>query len=186
MGRWQVLLVIGLIQSGVLCRQAHAEFIDGMIELEGSPKFDAKSLADASKVKTWDNVSVVDRSGDFMDFVSSGESAAVDMPWRFKASKKHPASLSVGGFTFDLTSSSVNSQNSKLLSVDGSGSISGNGFDVTPGSWSFTSNKVNGSTSTNFVFQAAASPVPEPSVPALIAGGFASLLAVQRFLRRRS
>ena len=50
-----------------------------------------------------------------------------------------PACLwSVGGFTFNLTASSITQQGNGFLAVSGTGTISGNGFDPTPGTWRFS------------------------------------------------
>jgi hypothetical protein len=182
----QALLAIGLLNCGLFCQQTHAALAEGIIDFGGSVKFDTKSLATATKVKVWNNPLVLDELGDFATFVAPGDSATMAMPWFFQRSTPTPAPWSVGGFKFDLTSSFVVSQSAKFLSITGSGTISGNDFDLTPGSWSFTSSKVRGSTSTDFAFQTATSPVPEPSALVMLLGGFASLVGAQRLFRRRS
>ena len=59
-------------------------------------------------------------------------------PWNFNSGLT--ALWSVGGFTFDLTSSSiVLPRVNGFISVSGTGTISGNGFIPTPGTWRFTS-----------------------------------------------
>jgi hypothetical protein len=54
-------------------------------------------------------------------------------PWGFGSGRA--ALWSVGGFTFDLTASSIVKQGNGFLAVSGTGTISGNGFNPTPGSW---------------------------------------------------
>jgi hypothetical protein len=59
-------------------------------------------------------------------------------PWSFN-SGLHPALWSVGGFTFDLTASNiVTPQGNGFLNVSGTGTITGNGFNATPGNWKFS------------------------------------------------
>jgi hypothetical protein len=94
-----------------------------------------------------------------------------------------PMLWQVGGFTFDLTSSTVVSQSATFLNVSGIGSASGNGFTSTPGTWSFTSTQADGSSNPSFSFQSQTA-VPEANTLALFGIGGAGLIAA-RFLRRK-
>jgi PEP-CTERM motif len=86
----------------------------------------------------------------------------------------------VGGFNFDLSSSIVISQSANFLNVAGTGTISGNGFDATPGNWSFTSSDSNGAPETTFGFQTQTTAVPEPSTLALLAIGAGGLVSSRK------
>ena len=72
-----------------------------------------------------------------MGSVNVGDTVAMTAPWNFNSGLL-PALWSVGNFTFDLTASSIVQQGNGFLSVSGTGTITGNGFDPTPGSWRFT------------------------------------------------
>jgi len=91
----------------------------------------------------------------------------------------------IGGFTFDLTSSTVVSQSATFLDVSGVGTISGNGFDPTPGTWSFNSTQADGSSNPTFSFQANSAAVPEASPLALFGMGVLGLIG-QQALRRKA
>jgi hypothetical protein len=183
--RGRELSVIGLLSCALFCQQAQAATVQGTIDIGGSVRFNTKSLAHAKKVNAWRNPLVMDDSGDFATFASPGDSATMALPWKFKGATPPSSLWRVGGFQLDLTSSSIVSQRRRFLSITGFGMISGNGFDPTPGSWTFTSSKAKGSTNTSFSFQAADPiAVPEPSILIMMLGGFGSLLGIQRFRRR--
>ena len=89
----------------------------------------------------------------------------------------------MGGFTFDLSSSTIISQSSTFLDIRGVGTISGNGFDPTPGTWSFSASRGDGGNASNFGFQAQSAAIPEASTVALLAVG--SVLIGRRWWRRK-
>jgi hypothetical protein len=182
-------LAIGSL-SGLFCQpaQAAANPIKGEIDFIGSISFGDNmgntgvSLASATRVSTWIS-SIVSR--DTLDFSSVPTHTNVTMatPWIFNPSTNTPSLWSVGGFKFDLTSSVVALQNSMFLNVTGLGTASGNGFDSTPGTWSFTSSSPNGQNNGTFSFQSNTA-VPESGTVALLATG-ALLLAGIHFLRSK-
>ena len=111
--------------------------ITGSISVRGGATLDTLNVNTATKVTGWQNAAVVSRSGDFATFVNVGASVTMTAPWNFNSGPL-PALWNVGGFTFDLTSSSIVTQGGGFLSVAGTGTISGNGFANTPGSWRFS------------------------------------------------
>ena len=94
--------------------------------------------------------------------------------WTFDPGGAQPALWAVGGFTFNLTSSSIVLQNAVGLVVSGLGTIVGNGFDPTPGSWSFSTQNPGAGNPAVFSFSGATGAPPGgPGVPD---GGVTALL----------
>lgn len=165
--------------------------IQGDIDFNGVVTFDTMSLATATQVNIWNTSFVSQRSGDFVAFVNVTDNATMTAPWVFNSGTPGapapgpatPALWSVGGFTFDLTSSMVFLQDSGFLNVTGVGTVFGHGFDPTPGLWSFTSSN-DGSPQSTFSFQANTS-VPESSTVGLLILGAVGLVATRGRWKRR-
>lgn len=132
------ILAAGLAASAFTAPQAQADQINGAITFAGGAIFDTNSLATATRVNTFQNVTVMSRDMDFTTYVNAGDSVTMAEPWIFNPSTPTPGLWSVGGFTFDLGASTVVLQNSDFLLITGTGTIYGNGFDATAGTWSFT------------------------------------------------
>lgn len=177
--------------GGLASQEAQAAPIVGDIDFNGVVTFDTMSLDSATQVSLWNFTVVTQRTGDFTPFVSVGNNPAMSAPWIFNSGTPGAplpgpalnALWSVGNFTFDLTMSQVAVQSSGLLNVTGFGTVSGNGFDPTPGLWSFTA--VNdGSPQATFSFQANTS-VPEAETTAfLVMGGLGLVALTYRRWRR--
>lgn len=133
------ILAVSLLTAGGLASQASAAQVNGAITLAGGAKFDTNSLASATRVNAFSDVSVKSLDGDFVGFVNVDDAVSMATPWIFSPSTPTLGLWSVGGFTYDLMSSTVVLQTADFLLITGTGTISGNGFDPTPGMWSFTS-----------------------------------------------
>jgi hypothetical protein len=153
--------------------------IQGSIDFAGTVTFDTTSLATATRVNLWNSSFVLQDSGDFSS-ISPGTTVTMAAPWIFNPSTSTPNLWSVGGFKFDLTSCVIVSQSSTFLNITGLGTISGNGFDATPGTWSFTSSDANGTPQSTFGFQTQTAAVPEPGTLALLAVGAGGLISSRR------
>ncbi len=181
-------LLAGLISCGLFCQQAEAAgLISGNITFAGTISLNSASAGSATMVTGWhglapgDEPQVESDDGNFAAFVTPGDGLDFHAPWSFN-SGTIPSFWSVDGFTFDLTSSSINSQGAGAVSVHGVGTISGNGFDPTPGTFNLTTQ--NPSADSVFSFSAASGSVPEPAtIISLLSGS--SLLGAFLFLRRR-
>jgi hypothetical protein len=189
------IMAIALLSGELFCQRTHAAPIQGDIDFGGVVTYDTTSLATATKVNMWQpfaggpsNFSIVlQRSGDFANFTYSidpGDQATMAAPWIFNPTTPTPGLWSIGGFFFDLFSSTIVSQDATFLNVTGVGTISGNGFDPTPGTWSFTSTQSDGSSNPDFSFQAQAAAVPEASSLALIGIGVLGLIGRQALRRK--
>jgi hypothetical protein len=164
---------------------AKAAPITGDIDFGGVVTFDIMSLATATRVTQWSSSFVLKDSGDFATFVNPGTNATMAAPWIFNPSTPTPSLWAVGGFNFDLANSVIVSQSSTFLDITGTGTITGHGFDPTPGTWSFTASRSDAGTSATFGFQAEATAVPESgSVILFILGGVC--LVGTKSLRKRT
>ena len=133
------VLVAGLTCSAFTGQQAQGAMINGAITFSGGAVYDTMTLATATRVNTFSDVTVTSMDGDFVGFVNVGDSVTMASPWIFSPSTSTPSLWSVGGFTYDLDSATIVMQNADFLIITGTGSITGNGFDATPGVWNFTS-----------------------------------------------
>ena len=146
----------------LLASPAQSAPIQGSIDFGGVVTFDTMSLATATRVNIWNSSFVLQDSGNFSS-IAPGTNSTMAAPWIFNPSTATPSLWSVGGFTFDLSSSTIISQSSTFLDIRGVGTISGNGFDPTPGTWSFSASRGDGGNASNFGFQAQSAAIPEAS-----------------------
>jgi len=139
-------LALAVLAAALVTSGAQAAMVEGAITFAGGAKFDTNSLATATRVTLFKNVKVMSEDGDFTGIVSDDDAVTMAVPYIFTPSTATPGLWSVDGFTFDLDASVVVLQNADFLLISGTGTITGNGFDPTPGTWSFTaqSPKANG------------------------------------------
>src|SRR5437763_14535426 len=127
-----VCLFAVLAANMLFCAQTKAvtpQPIVGNIDFGGTVTFDTTSLSTAKEVMTWNSSFVLQGTGDFSS-ISSGTHSVMAPQWIFNAGTPAtpspgpalPSLWSVGGFTFDLTSSTVvPTQTSNFLHVTGTG-----------------------------------------------------------------
>ena len=184
-----VMLATGVLSCAVFSQQAQATAITGDIQFAGETHFDTNSLATATTVITWFDVfhnagfsSVTSSTGDFAG-IAPGTQATMAQPWIFNPSTPTPGLWSVGGFSFDLLTSTVVTRNAGTLHITGTGIVSGNSFDPTAMDWSFTTQSAGGHTRTTFSFSANGLAVPDGgSAVALLGLALVGIEALRRKL----
>jgi hypothetical protein len=159
------VLVTAIVTCGLLSQHAQAVSIKGNITFTGTASLNTNSANTATTVTGWHGFGsgglpqVADHDGDFNGFVTDGDAVTIVFPWAFNSGAV-PNFWSVDGFVFNLTSSSIIAQGSGSVTVAGTGTISGHGFDQTSGTWNFTTQ--NPSANSRFSFSAAgAAGVPD-------------------------
>jgi hypothetical protein len=152
------VLATGALSCALFSQQAQANTIQGSITFSGGATLDTGNANTAHAVTSFQNTVVQSVDGDFDTFINPLDSATFSAPWVFNPSTPRAGLWSVGGFTFDLLSSTV-SQGNGFLNVSGTGTISGNGFDGTSGIFNFSTQ--NPGSNGIFSFSAASQGVPD-------------------------
>ena len=188
------MLVTGLISCALFSQQAQAVPITGHITFAGSVSLNTSSAATATAVVAggWHSAdgsgmpTVQSRDGSFAAFVANNAPVTFTaLQWNFNSG---PVTnfWTVGGFTFNLTASSITSQGgvpgvSGFVAVSGTGTISGNGFDSTFGTWNFSSQDPSAGQPPVFSFSAATGAVPDSgSTVAFLGLALAGVEALRR------
>jgi hypothetical protein len=192
MKRIKTLLAVAAATAFTL-GSAFAAQITGDIDFAGQAFFDTNSLATATQVTNFrssdgtnNSADVTQANGDF-SAIATGTKASFPNAYTFNPSSPTSPLWTVGGFTFNLTSSTVEFQSSKALFITGTGFLTGNGFDETPGVWAFSSQQADGSNQDSFSFSAntAAQPGQVPdggSTVALLGAALVGVAAIRRKL----
>src|SRR4030095_7655965 len=122
-------------------------------------------------------------TGDFAG-IAAGTQATMAQAWVFNPSTPTPGLWIVGGFTFDLASCTIDNQTAKDLTISGTGTVSGNGFDATTMTWMFTSQNAGGQNMQEFSFSANSNSVPDGgSAVALLGIALAGMEVLRRKLK---
>lgn len=133
--------------------------IEGNITFSGGATLDTGNANTAHAVTSFKNTVVQSVSGDFDTFINDLDPATFSASWFFDPSTPTSGLWSVGGFTFDLLTSTIVARGSGSLTVSGTGTISGNSFDPTFGTWMFTTQ--NPGANGTFSFSASGLSVPD-------------------------
>jgi len=177
----KILLVIAAATALGL-GAAQATLINGSITFGGSATMNGTSQT-ATQVNSFVNFHVEMSDGDFSaatfpDLVST--TVGVSGPWIFSPPPGNAVSglWSVAGFTFDLQQTVAVTRDPATLALDvmGVGTITGNGFDPTPGEWHYTSQDPASRGFFSFSAGTAVSPVPDGGSTVALLG--AALFAV--------
>ena len=156
--------------------------IEGAITFSGGATLDTGNANTAHAVTSFKNTLVQSVSGDFDTFINDLDPATFSASWVFDPSTPTPSLWTAGGFTFALLTSTIDMRSGGTLSVKGTGTISGNSFDPTFGTWSFTTQ--NPSANGTFSFSASGLSVPDGgSAVALLGLALMGIEVLRRKLR---
>ena len=167
-----------MVIAGGFALSAQATPITGVLNIAGTANFNTNSLTTASSATFSDVITLGGNTGDFAGFAVG--TPVVMASYTFDPSTITNGLWSVGGFTFNLLSSTVVSRSATFLSVSGTGIITGPaGFDATPGTWAFTSQNAGGSHNTfSFSANTQGGAVPDSGMTlALLGAGLMGLAA---------
>ena len=166
--------ITGDIGFGGLFKPANNSFATTSLATATSIDFNGNGIQDVALAP------VILATGDFAaNGVVAGGTSAVLSDFIFPSAGVQPLWSVLGStFSFALDSISIDTQNANTLSLVGTGTISGIGFDATPGTWNFSGNPVGTS---YFVFSAGGSnggsntgsvaAIPEPEIYAMMGAG---------------
>ena len=158
------LLAAGALVAGA---QVQAAQIDGSVGMTGTytPNNNIMSLATSITINTA-NVDVV--NGDLATTISVGDAVTMASPITVGANGPLPIPAgsiwAVGGFQLDLTTFTQLFENVNQLAIGGTGILSGNGYDPTPGDFqlNFTRSGSGASASLTFSATSAGEPTRTP------------------------
>ena len=182
-------LAIAFISCALFSQQAQAVPITGDIVTGGQITFNGP-LVTATQVTHWfsagthnDGFSTVFAvTGDLATFISVLDEAQMAQPWDFGSGGPQAGLWSVGGFTFDLASSTIVTQIPGFLNIEGVGTITGNGFDPTQAQFTLTVTTLG----SQLVFGAITNTVPDGgSAVALLGLALIGIEGLRRKLRAR-
>ncbi len=189
------VFAVTLLTCAVFAPQAHATAVSGAINFQGSVTLNNTSAGNSTTVTAWSGLGqpgnkpqVAGSSGSFAAFAPPGSAVDFFAPWSFN-STSIPGFWKVGGFTFNLTSSAMLTQGFGpgglgFVTAGGTGTITGNGFDSTQGTWSFSTQDPgtpNGNVTT-FSFSAGTNALPEGGTTLALLG---SALVCVEVIRRK-
>jgi hypothetical protein len=171
----------GFLSCGLLSQDATATLITGSISFTGQVLYDTGDLSTADAITSWNNARTQGTSSGSFSGIAQNTAANSNVPWNFDPSTPMPALLSVGGFTFDLLTSTIVNQGGGFLTIQGTGIISSTNeaFESTVGNWVFTSQDT--SNNSKFKFMSGNAPVPDGgSALALLGIGLVTIEALRR------
>ena len=170
--------IIKLILTGLLfvgTGVANAASITGEMGLTGG--FTASGGTDLSDATIIDLTSVMGTiaDGDIGATVGFGTLGAVNnSPFSINPAAPVSNLLQIGGWQVDIGTMSIVDQTVGILTLEGTGTISGHSFDPTPTEWTLSANATGGTYSMTITA------VPVPAAVWLFGSGLIGLIAVAR------
>ncbi|MFC4670156.1 VPLPA-CTERM sorting domain-containing protein [Seohaeicola nanhaiensis] len=159
--------------AALLPVMASAATISGQMDISGTVNLGTSNFSAGGNVDLNDPGIVIQATGDFGLFATAFSTLVSLTDISFGT----PGDIwSAGGFTFTATAFS-NIVDAAAKSFVASGYISGNGYDQTIGSLSFTTQSSGDATVS---FSSTTSPVPVPAAGFLLVGGLGAMAALRR------
>lgn len=171
-----LVLVAVFLGSTFFSQDATATLITGSIAFSGQMQYDTGNLDTADAITRWGNTKVQSADGSF-GVIPQLSAANFSAPWNFDPSTPRAGLWSVGGFTFDLLTSTIVSQGGGLLSLTGTGFVVNSAFETTAGTWTFTSQSAS---TGRFIFTSGSAVPDGGSALALLGIGVVGIEALRR------
>lgn len=172
------LSLLALVAAMTVGTAARAGTINGNITFVGGLALDNVDFLAATGVSSFVETSVKSIDGDFVPMIAKGDAVAFPASWSFNSGAVAPF-WSVGGFTFNLSSSWVTFHDSDSINVKGNGWITGNGFEATEGYWNFSTQNI--AADGQFSFSASSKSVPDNGASIVLLGlGLTGVGAIAR------
>jgi hypothetical protein len=158
--------------------------ITGNIGFSGVVQLDTGDASTATEALSWENQVVGATSGAFTG-ISEGTAVAIAAPWSFNSGPINDF-WTVGGFTFNLLSSSIIGTRGRFLDVDLTGTVTGNGYDDTSFSGTFQVANPSADGLSKFTDrlsfgQVVGTPVPDGGITAMLLGLACAGLATMKY-----
>jgi hypothetical protein len=151
----------------------------GGVVLRNASGMVTTDILEAAGIQEWLLPQVDTRSGSFIT-VSEGEMVSMPLPWIFTPSTPLSPLWSIAGpdnFAFHLATATVELQTAFLL-ISGTGTLTGTGYDNTPGTWFFSTQGVP--TDGKFSWSSTTTAVPELETTALLGATLLGACLVRR------
>ena len=173
-----IRLILAVLVASGFAISAQADLITGMLNIAGTATYD-KTIAHATMVVAFDNVTTQGANTGSFAGVPKNLSVAMTAPYIFNPSTSTPMLWSVAGFTFDLLTSTIVFQSADGLLIKGTGILSGNGFEPTNATWSFSQQAGAGKTLSFSATTEGVIPTPDGGMTVTLLG--AGLVALVGF-----
>lgn len=169
------MLMLGAVMFSMNTGVANAALITGDMGVTGSYSTSGGSDLSDDTLLILGSVTGTSGSGDIGSMVGWGTSGSINNGVISLASFTTVTDVfTIGGWQLDLTSLSIVDQTADLLTLEGSGFLSGNAFDITGVNWTFSASAVG--TSYSMTMTA----VPVPAAVWLFGSGLLGLIGVAR------
>lgn len=183
--KWLIIAAVAAVSGlGGIAQAVPNDPISGNITFAGGAELNTSSAGTATEVTGWTGPGsggmpvVVSADGSFSGL--AGDTASFTSPWFFNSGAV-TGLWSVGGFTFNLTTSHIVFQGGSpaVVGVTGVGAVMGNGDAPEAMSWSFSTSNPGaaGSSGLVFSFQSADGTMGQtPPTPGVPDGGTTAML----------
>lgn len=154
---------------------SHAALITGDMGLTGSYSTSGGTGPSDDTILELGSVTGTSGTGDIASTVTFGTVGTIDdVSFSFAAFSSVADVLTIGGWQLDLTSLTIVDQTASVLTLSGTGILSGNAFESTVVDWDFSGN-VTGSS-----YSMTVTAVPVPAAVWLFGSGLLGLIGVAR------